>query len=77
MGVTNLRAMACTGRRARGPQITIVISNARFTGPAQRYAEGLDIRLLDRDDFTAWVCWRIPLLQLLKTSAAGTSRETA
>lgn len=75
IGAIDLHHLGCSGRRP-GTDITAVVTNARPTAPARRYADSAKLRLWDRDVLTAWVHWEIPLPTLLdRFPATITAKE--
>ncbi|MGW7074606.1 hypothetical protein [Streptomyces sp. NPDC054866] len=54
----------------------IVVTNARFTRPAHRYARTNDVQLLGREGLERWATWSAPLYSVLGSCEAHADTET-
>jgi hypothetical protein len=63
------------GRRHFPGCVIVVVTNARFAHPAQRYALTHDVQLLGREGLERWATWSAPLQTVLGSCEAHTVTE--
>jgi hypothetical protein len=73
--LTDVRHLCELGRRHFPGAVIVVVTNARFAHPAQRYALNHDGQLLGREGLERWATWSAPLQTVLGSCEAHTVTE--
>lgn len=66
VGTPDLHVLNGTGRPVHRGDVVVLVTNGRFSRPAQEFARSQRLHLVDRQTLSAWAGGQRPLWELLR-----------